>query len=241
MFPDNKKIMSTSLLLVAALATSALSSSAYAVDEKWKVRFRGIGIIPNDDSGSIFLNPGSVNQGAGVEIDPAFMPEVDITYMITPHWGIEAIASMANHDVNVDGNPPAGTTLNTLGVTDGTKLFDTWVLPPTVTLQYHFMPESNIRPYVGVGINYTATLFDDATSQLESIGVGPVDVSTSNSWGYALQAGLDYDINESWFFNVDLKYIDIDTTAKLNFATGQLKVDADIDPFVIGAGIGYRF
>ncbi|MEQ8939163.1 MAG: OmpW family outer membrane protein, partial [Gammaproteobacteria bacterium] len=98
----------------------------------------------------------------------------------------------------------------------------------------------NIRPYVGVGVNYTATLFDDATDQLEAI-LGPVDVSSSNSWGYALQAGVDYDINESWFFNVDVKYIDINTTAKLGFNGGNLEVDLDINPFVVGAGVGYRF
>lgn len=241
MFNNKNKIASTSILLVAALATSVISSSAYAVDEKWKVRFRGIGIIPDDDSDNVFLNPGSVNTNTGVEVDPAAMPEVDITYMITPNWGIEAIASMANHDVNLTGNGLSG-----VGVNDGTKLFDTWVLPPTVTLQYHFMPDNNIRPYVGVGVNYTATLFDDATSNLESILGGPVDVSSSNSWGWALQAGLDYDINDSWFLNVDLKYIDIDTSARLGINGGALNgtaldVDVDINPFVVGAGIGYRF
>ena len=235
MLNNEKKLVSSSLLLVAALATSALSSPAYAADEKWKVRVRGIGIIPNDDSGNVFLNPGATNTGTGVEVDAAGVPEVDITYMITPNWGVEAIAGIANHDVNLTGNGLAP------AVPAGTKLFDTWVLPPTVTLQYHFMPESHIRPYVGVGVNYTATLWDDATTGLEAV-LGPVDVSSSNSWGWALQAGLDYDINDSWFFNVDVKYIDIDTTAKLGFGGGnELRVDVDVDPVVVGAGIGYRF
>ncbi len=234
---NNNKLLLTTGLVLATLLTSTISTSAYAVDEKWKIRFRGIGIIPDDSSNNITAN-GTTGLDAGVEVNEAFVPEFDITYMITPHWGVEAIAGIAKHDVSIEGND--GVLLSGLGINDGFEIFDTWVLPPTVTLQYHFMPQSNIRPYVGVGINYTATLFDDATEQLEAI-LGPVDVSTSNSWGYALQAGLDYDINDSWFFNVDVKYIDINTTAKLGFTGGNLEVDLDINPFVVGAGVGYRF
>ncbi len=234
---NNNKLLLTTGLVLATLLTSTISTSAYAVDEKWKVRFRGIGIIPDDSSNNITAN-GTTGLNAGVEVNEAFVPEFDITYMITPHWGVEAIAGIAKHDVSIEGSD--GVLLTGLGINDGFEIFDTWVLPPTVTLQYHFMPESNIRPYVGVGVNYTATLFDDATDQLEAI-LGPVDVSTSNSWGYALQAGLDYDINDSWFFNVDVKYIDINTTAKLGFTGGNLEVDLDINPFVVGAGVGYRF
>ena len=181
----------------------------------------------------------------GVEVDAAAMPELDLTFMITEHWGIEAIASMINHDVNLDSNDP--TLVGLFGLGSGSKLFDTWVLPPTVTLQYHFMPKSNIRPYVGAGVNYTAFLFDDAEDSLEAaLGGASVHVDTENVWGWALQAGLDYDINESWFLNVDVKYIDINTSAKLGITGGplsgsNLNVDVDIDPFVVGAGIGYRF
>ena len=222
----------------------AVSSQSFA-DEKWKIRLRGIGIVPDDSSGQIIVN-NTTAQGAGVEVDSAIVPELDITYMITPHWGVEAIAGIANHDVNIDGTPNAGSTLTAVGAGDGLKLYDTWVLPPTVTLQYHFLPNNNIRPYVGAGVNYTAFLADNASQQLETALGGPVKVSTENSWGWALQAGVDYDINESWYMNFDVKYIDINTSAKLGVNGGAnagtvLNVDVDVDPWVVGAGIGYRF
>ena len=95
-------------------------------------------------------------------------------------------------------------------------------------------------------MNYTAFLADNATSQLEAAVGGPVKVSTENSWGYAFQAGVDYDINDKWFLNADVKYIDISTAAKLGVNGGVnagavLNVDVDVDPWVMGVGIGYRF
>ncbi len=211
-------------------------------ESKWRIRGRVIGIIPDDSSNDISLHagPATVPLSAGVGVDSAVVPELDVTYMITPHFGVEVIAGIANHDVEIDGSDPV---LGGLGVPNGTKIFDVWVLPPTVTLQYHFRPDAKIRPYAGVGANYTAFLWNDATKNLETTLGSPVSVDTSSSWGWAAQFGLDWDLNGRWFANIDVKYIDIDTTASLHVKTlgAGLRVDLDVDPWVVGAGIGYRF
>lgn len=224
-----------------------LMSPEFAVADQgdWLVRLRGIAIVPNDDSGLIALETGGTStplSGSGVTADASFVPELDVTYMFHKNWGLEVIAGIANHDVNLSGPGPV---LAGLGLTDNFKIFDTWVLPPTVTLQYHFMPDKNIRPYAGFGVNYTAFLWDDATDGLESV-VGPVAVNTDNGWTWAAQVGVDIDLNDRWYFNLDLKYINIDTTASLFIKNGGLagtglRVDLDVDPFVVGGGIGLRF
>lgn len=227
-------------IILAVVTILSFPAAAHAEAGDWLVRLRGIAVVPTDDSGLISLHAGGTQTalaGSGVNVDSAIVPELDITYMFHKHWGIEAIAGIAKHDVSLEGPGPA---LAGLGLTDGFKIFDTWVLPPTVSLQYHFSPDKTIRPYVGAGVNYTATLWDDATDNLEA-AVGPVDVNTTNSWGWALQAGVDIDINDRWYFNVDVKYIDIDTTASLHTAVGSLYVDVDVNPVIVGAGIGYRF
>ena len=223
------------LILVVLLLPLSIPA-ALADQGDWLVRLRGIGIIPDDSSSETALG-GTTLAGSGVEVDAAWVPELDITYMVTNNIGVEVIAGIANHDVNVTG---PGAALGGLGLTDGFKLFDTWVLPPTVTLQYHFFPEGSIRPYLGFGANYTATLWDDATSDLEA-AIGPVEVNSTNSWGWAAQAGVDIDWKDNWYFNLDVKYIDFDSEASLQTTLGTLRVDVDIDPFVVGAGIGYRF
>ncbi|HAD32303.1 MAG TPA: OmpW family protein, partial [Methylophaga sp.] len=68
-------------------------------------------------------------------------------------------------------------------------------------------------------------------------------VKLDSSWGWAAQAGVDIAINQDWFINMDVKYLDIDTTASFKnvLGTNSAKIDADIDPFVYGIGIGRRF
>ena len=118
-------------------------------------------------------------------------------------------------------------------------LGDVWILPPTLTFQYHFNGKS-VRPYVGAGVNYTIFYGADGGSVINN-------VSYDNAFGFALQGGLDINLNpnsDKWFFNVDLKkiYLRTDATVDASSALGATVVaDVKIDPYVIGVGFGMRF
>ena len=220
--------LAAALLTTLGLSTLAAPAMAYEAGD-WLVRGRIINVNPNDDSGTLTLN--GVDQGTkGVSVNSDTVPELDITYMLHKNWGVELILGYSNHTVKGEKSWSA------LG-----DVIDTKVLPPTLTLQYHFMPDSNIRPYVGAGINYTY-FFDEevAGNVLDQSGA---KVKLDSSWGLAAQAGVDVALNDDWFVNFDVKYIDIDTTAhfKNTGAAASAKIDADIDPFVWGIGIGRRF
>jgi outer membrane protein len=227
----------TILAALVALGASAIAAPAMAYEAgDILVRGRIINVNPNDDSGT--LSTGIGNLGEGVTVDSDTIPELDITYMITKNWGLELILGYSEHTVTT--HKAAGTVVAGLG---GSKdVIDTKVLPPTLTLQYHFAPDNNIRPYVGAGINYTY-FFDEDVPSRSSLNAAGDEVSLESSWGLAAQAGVDIAIDKDWFFNIDVKYIDIDTTARFKNinAVGTATIDADIDPFVYGIGIGRRF
>ncbi len=106
-----------------------------------------------------------------------------------------------------------------------------WVLPPTVTLQYHFMPDHPIvRPYLGAGVNYTVFWKEDSPD---------FDMGYDDSFGFALQAGVDIPVNEDWFVNLDVKRLFLDTS--VDIGNGAVTADVDLDPWVFGAGFGTRF
>jgi len=229
------KATKLAVALLAATGLSAIAAPAMAYEAgDILVRGRVINVNPNDDSGTLSLNGGALDVGEGVKVDSDTVPELDFTYMITKNWGVELILGYSEHTVTTH---KAAQTALSLG-----DVIDAKVLPPTLTLQYHFMPDSNIRPYVGAGINYTHFFSEElAGTVLEPAGGS---VKLEDSWGLAAQVGVDVALNDDWFINADIKYIQIDTKAKFSNLLGgatSAEISADIDPFVFGLGIGRRF
>lgn len=212
--------LSMAILAVATSLSMSLPAYAEAAGD-WLIRGRFIHVNPNDDSGEV---TGIAQSGVGVNSDSTV--ELDFTYFIDQHWALELILATTEHDIAGTGSIAA------LG-----NVVEANVLPPTLTLQYHSYVTEDSRLYFGVGLNYT--LF------YEEEGVGAfnnADVDLDSSLGLAAQAGLDFNVNENWFVNFDVKFVKIDTEAEIRPGDGSvLKVDADIDPWVLGFGVGTRF
>ena len=182
------------------------------------IRVRAIGVIPLDSDSSISLIGGRVNTTAS----PA--PEIDFSYFFTGNIAAELIVATTKHTMTATGTA-AGT------VNVGT----TWVLPPTLTLQYHFMPKERFSPYVGAGLN--ASFFYNPNAA----GGTVTRLSVNDSWGPAVQAGFDYNFSGHWFANFDVKQIFLNTAAHVGTGAVNIKAKDALNPLVIGAGIGYRF
>lgn len=215
--------MKQALMLGAALA--ALGSAPAAAEQgDILVRLRAITVAPLEDSSAVL----PTFPGAEVSVDNAYVPELDFTYFFTNNIAAELILATSPHDISGEGSLA------------GLEIADIWTLPPTLTLQYHFRPAAKIRPYVGVGINYTIFYNEDATGALEN-AIGATAVELDDSVGVAGQVGFDMDITDRLFFNADVKFIQMDTTATLT--TGALinTVDVDLNPIVAGVGVGIRF
>jgi outer membrane protein len=180
------------------------------------VRLRAIGVLPENLGSSISAIGGHV--GAA---DKA-APELDLSYFMTDHLALELIAATTEHSITANGTA--------LGKVDVGKV---WVLPPTLTMQYHFMPHEAFSPYVGAGLNVTFFYGSKAAGGAVS------SVGYSNQVGGAIQAGFDYNFTGHWFANFDVKQIFVSTTARIDGGTIQAKTG--LDPTVVGAGIGYRF
>ncbi|MBA4710042.1 OmpW/AlkL family protein [Aquitalea aquatica] len=195
--------------LALAAAIGLISASAFAAQGDILARFRVINVNPD-------VSADSTLSAIHTDVKSDTVPEFDFTYMITNNIGAELILGTSRHEVNSD--------LGSLGKVS--------VLPPTLTLQYHFMPEATFRPYVGVGVNYTR-FYNNGLK----VGSTAVDID-QNSWGLAAQVGADVAISKNLFINFDVKKIDIKTKARLNGADlGTLK----INPWVYGIGIGTKF
>lgn len=203
-------------LLASAIAASLLGLTALetqAVEKgDWLMRVGVTNVSPNDGSSGGGLPDDAIGVGDNTQ------PSISFTYMYTKNLGVEILAALPfQHDITLDGVGKVG---------------DTKQLPPTVSLEYHFSPDSNIRPYVGAGINYT-TFFSESTTG----ALAGTDLSLDDSFGLALNAGIDVDINKKWFFNASVRYINIETTA----TTVVGDIDVEVNPYVYTIGVGTTF
>ncbi len=181
----------------------------------WMIRVRALGVLPTD-RGTIDQLP-----AAGLGYSDAVVPELDITYFFTQNIAAELILGVTKHDIHGTG---------TLG---GVALGSTWLLPPTLTLQYHFTNFGAFKPYVGAGVNYTIPF------STKPDGVTLTQLSISNAFGVAAQVGFDYMVNANWGINVDVKKLWLDPNWSAN--NGALTGKARLDPWLVGVGITYRF
>ncbi len=184
----------------------------------WLVRLRVLGVLP--DPGARLSAAGVPLAGAKVGITDSAIPELDISYFFTKTIAAELILGVTRHGIQGAG---------TLA---GTRIGTTWILPPTLTLQYHVDGLGPLKPYLGAGVTYSVFFGERERGGFTAFRL-------SNSVAPALQAGFDYMLDEHWGVNVDVKKIFLDTRVKLN--AGVVRGRVDIDPWIVGGGITYKF
>lgn len=218
-----KKIVCSIILGIAGLTSmqSCAEINSEDVNQRlspWLIRIRAIDVVPYAGSSTITGLGGEVN-----EISSQIVPELDISYFFSPHVSAELILATSKHDVTATGTSIGNVDLGSVRV-----------LPPTLTLQYHFCPKKLINPYVGFGLNYTN--FYDVDS-------GPVanSVDYSSSFGPALEIGADIALNKNWMINLDIKQIFMQTDATVVVGNDYYTTTVDVNPVIYGIGIGYRF
>lgn len=195
------------LFLAGLLFTVSLSA------QNWQVRLRGVSVQPYEKS-----TVGG--EDSDVNISNAFIPELDFTYFFNKNFAAELILGTSKHDVKV-GN-------------DEVSLGSVRLLPPTVTLQYHFYPTKSLKPYVGAGLNYT--IFYDVENG-DTLGM-----DYKNNVGFALQGGVDYFVNDKFFLNIDIKKLYLQTDVDVDLGLpATVPAEVKINPLLIGFGVGMKF
>lgn len=204
--------------MVAALTLAAspvmakdLGEGAWS-KERFQIRGRVLDVIADGDGREQVT-------GLKTDVDHAITPEIDLTYFFTQNIAAELIAATSEHKINAGPN----------------QIGSAWILPPTLTLQYHFAPDNKFSPYVGAGINYSLFYGEDDDNGFE-------DLDVHGGFGYALQAGADYWLDDHWGLNVDVKYINLEVDVDSSLNGAALRADnVDLDPVIVGAGVSYRF
>jgi len=207
------------LIPLAVAAALALPVTAQAEEGTWepgKWLFR-VGLSQ--------INPENENLAFGedtwVVVDSDISPTATVEYMITKHIGTELLVAWPfTH--GIDLKTPGG----------DSRIGNVDVLPPVLSLNWHFNPNGMWRPYIGAGINYTMFSGEETRGAISG-----ANLSLDDSIGAAGQVGIDIGERE-WFLNLNARYIQIESDAELN---GADIGTVDINPMVYGVHVGYRF
>ncbi|RWP40568.1 MAG: OmpW family protein [Mesorhizobium sp.] len=202
-----------------AQAETVLAETGASVTEApspWQVRLRGLGVVTKD-LGYVDTLPGS-----GLSYSDTVTPELDISYFFNDNIAAELILGTTYANIAGQG------TIGGLG-----NIGKVWLLPPTLTLQYHFTDLGAFKPYVGAGVNYTI-FYNQDTGSADALKV-------KNTFGTALQVGFDYMVDQHWGINFDVKKLFLKPDFDVTVAGAKLTGKAQLDPWLIGAGVTYRF
>lgn len=195
-------------IIVAAAVCTVLSGAAFAQTAEGPWLVRARAVHLDSANGD--------STGLGLAINNKWMPEFDISYFFNPNFAVELVLTV-----------PQKHTLSARGTAIGSFKH----LPPTLMAQYHFdsLGAGAFKPYVGAGVNYTRF-------SAVSLPAG-VDIKR-NSWGPALQVGVDIPLGKQLSLNFDLKKVYIRTDVSAGGANiGTFKAD----PMLLGVGLGWRF
>lgn len=213
----NKTTVST--LIAATLLAAGFSASVSAHQAgDIIVRAGAVVVAPNESSDPV-ATFGEFQISNNTQLG------LNFGYMLTDNFGVELLAATPfSHDVSLAG----------VG-----KIAETKHLPPTLVAQYYFgNAQSALRPYVGVGVNYTNFFDNEFTNDLNG---ALTDLSMSTSWGLAAQVGLDYQVNKNWLVNASVWYAQISTDVEFKLGGKPVTIETDINPWVYMVSVGYTF
>lgn len=209
-----KSIRTLTIALASLIAMPALAQDATTdtTSDAASKRFAVVG-------GAAVLKPDR-DPAPGLKIDGDVAPVISASWYATPNIAVElwGAADKFNHRVRADGAGKIGTVDQQ---------------PIALSGQYHFGTADQVmRPFVGLG--YYESNFSN-----ETIGGDGAHVGLETAKGAIATAGVDFNINQTWFARADARYMKGDAGVRVaGQGTGE---ELAIDPWVVGVGIGARF
>lgn len=216
----------------AAISLSLMATPVFAgsTDGKIQIKVMGTAVLPDGKISDLQLNSAGLAAGSQSKANDNAVPTLAAEYFFSPNFSVETICCITQHDV--DG----------AGALSGTELVaDVKILPATLTAKYH-LPMGGVKPYVGIGPSYFVFIDEKSGATTKTLGLPAMKFD--DKIGLALQAGVDAKIGGNGFgVSIDAKRYFLKPLAHWYNAAGteMIRTRHTLDPWVLSAGITYRF
>lgn len=173
---------------------------------------------------------GDEDKNVDFDFDGSALYGIDLTYFFCNYFSLEASLNYAKTDMDAQ---PKGEAKFDFG--------EIKQVPVLLTGRFHFPVNDKITPYIGAGVGYNFNDFDLSSTAPSLLGAGTT-TDIDNSFGYHVNGGIEWFLNQNVALNCDLKYIWSSTDLELKVPGEAVeKFDVDLNAFVAGIGIKYYF
>jgi outer membrane protein len=205
------------------LATLVVASGpAQAQSPEWRLGGRALWVAAGTTSEEIGDTRQWLDLKSGLGLE--FVADVKLS----ERFGAEFSVGASAHRLNLAGGGCCDI--------DGGRV---WLVPLTAIAQYHVQVYGHWDPYVGLGLTWIAPIYK-LSGDLRDAGYEELDLE--GGAGVAAQVGINYQVDNRWYVNFDLRYLGASLDARLSTEDEDYPpVTLDIKPFVIGLGVGFRY
>jgi outer membrane protein len=210
------------LLCVTVFVLVASAGVATAQSPEWRYGGRVSWVSAGVTSGELG------DTGSTLDLESGPGAEFDATLMFSDLFGVELSVGFSFHRLEMRGSD--------LGDID---VGNVWFVPFTAIAQYHPPVYGPWDPYVGLGIDWTAPVFR-MSGNASNAGIERIDLEGGPA--IAAQIGVNYQMDNRWYANVDLRYLATSLDAQVttdgeDFPT----VTLNAEPLVVSFGFGHKF
>ncbi len=220
------------LISAALMPFAVFAGTASAQTSEGRFQVKGFLTTVQPDAAITEVNTDLIGlpPGAQTTATDSVIPTIAAEYFVSPNLSVETICCVTPHEVEGEG-----------ALSGAALIDDVIILPATVTAKYHFTNFDRFKPYVGAGPAYFFIFNEEVGADAAALGATEADLS--DEFGFALQAGVDVPLNDRGLgLSFDAKRYFIDTTATFRAGSAiALQTEHALDPWVISAGLTYRF
>ena len=210
------------ILCSTVVVLGAVAGIASAQSPEWRYGSR-VSLVNAETSSDELGDTGStldLRTGLGVEFDA--------TLMFSDLFGVEFSIGTSAHQLEVTGGD--------LGTIDTGRL---WLMPLTAIAQYHQPIYGPWDPYVGLGMTWAAPFYNESG---DASNAGIEDMEFDGGPAIAAQIGVNYQMDNRWYANVDLRHTGTSLDVQVRVDGENLPtIQVDAKPFIVSLGFGYKF
>ncbi len=224
-----KKLKPT--LVAAAGAIMLFAGPAYAgsPDGKVQIKVLGTAVLPDGKITKTTTDIVPLPATTQTATSDNYVPTIAVEYFFSPSFSVETICCLTEHHVTATSGLPGAELVSSA------KL-----IPATITAKLH-LPGGPIKPYIGAGLTYF--WWADSKPGAATVPLVVTRTTLSNEVGAVVQGGVDIAIGDNGLgLTLDAKKYFVNTTARW-YAGSTLAIQTEhkLDPWVLSAGLSYRF